>query len=115
MTPTTMGDLPRTAHVAPKITVYGPPECPNCDKAMKLFERKSITATKISVTEGDENHVYVKQTLGYETAPVIIVELDNGRTVHWGGHRQDMLTALVRLCTTGIVIDQADDADKAAS
>jgi glutaredoxin-like protein NrdH len=106
MTPATMGDLPRTTHVAPKITVYGPPECPNCDKAMKLFDRKGISATKISVHEGDENHVYVKKTLGYETAPVIIVELENGRIVHWGGHRPDMLTALTKLCTTGLKTDQ---------
>lgn len=109
MTPTTMGDLPRTARVAPKITVYGPSECPNCDKAMKLFDRKGITATKISVSEGDANHVYVKKTLGYETAPVVIVELENGRTVHWGGHRQDMLTALVRLCTTGLKPEQYEE------
>lgn len=111
MTPTTMGDLPKTARVAPTITVYGPHECPNCEKAMQLFDRRAIVYTKIDLESGDENHRYVKETLGYETAPVIVVELDSGRTVHWGGHRQDMLTALVRLCTAGI----QDDADQAAA
>lgn len=107
MTPTTMKDLPRQASTPPTVTIYGPHDCPNCDKAMQLFDRRGVAYRKIDLEQGDENHVYVKQTLGYETAPVIIVELENGRKVHWGGHRQDMLTALVQLCTKGIVPESA--------
>ncbi|MCX8452905.1 MULTISPECIES: glutaredoxin family protein [Micrococcaceae] len=105
MTPTTIGDLPRTAHTAPKITIYGPAECPNCDKAKSLFDRHqpAMQYTKIDIEQGDENHRHITEDLGYAQAPVIVVKLASGRTVHWGGHRQDMLTALVRLCTKGIV------------
>ncbi|WP_182263959.1 glutaredoxin family protein [Paenarthrobacter ureafaciens] len=89
----------------PKITIYGPAECPNCDKAKNLFDRQQPTVqyTKVDIEQGDENHRHITEVLGYAQAPVIVVELASGRTVHWGGHRPDMLTALVRLCTKGIV------------
>ena len=102
MTPTVMGDIPKTAHAAPEITIYGPHDCPNCDKAMKLFDRNTILYNKIDIEPGDEKHRYVTEKLGYMQAPVIIVTLDTGRIIHWGGHRMDMLMALTRLCTTGL-------------
>lgn len=103
MTLTTMYDLPKTAGSAPTITVYGPPDCPNCDKATRLFDHKAIAYTKVDLEAGDVSHRYVTEDLGHQQAPVIVVELENGRTVHWGGHRMDMLMALVKLCTKGIV------------
>lgn len=96
--PPTIADFPQTLYQAPTITIYGPEECPNCDKAASLFTRKNIEFTKINIAEGDENHRFVKDQLGYQVAPVIIVEFER-RIIHWGGHRQDMLTGLVNLCT----------------
>jgi glutaredoxin-like protein NrdH len=102
MTPVTMKDVPTTAIAPPEITIYGPHECPNCDKAMEHFDRKDIAYSKVDLEPGDANHVYVKDTLGYSTAPVIVAKIPGHRTVHWGGHRIDMLMALTRLCRNGI-------------
>lgn len=43
-------DLPQTARVLPTITIYGPRDCPNFDKAIQLFERKGIAYTKIDLS-----------------------------------------------------------------
>lgn len=103
MAPATIQDIPKTAHAAPTIKIYGPHDCPNCDKAMKLFDRNQIDYEKIDLEPGDENHSYVKDELGYQVAPVIMVEFASpSRTIHWGGHRMDMLMALTHLCTKGI-------------
>lgn len=94
--PTTMLDIPRTAHAEPEITIYGPEECPNCDNAMRLFDRNKIAYTKISIEPGDKDHRYITEQLGYATAPVIVLTFTSGanpHTVHWGGHRMDMLMA----------------------
>lgn len=85
MSPTTIGDLPRTLASAPRITVYGPPVCPNCKRATDLFDRSGIAYAKVDLEPGDANHVHVKDVLGYETAPVVVVGLPSGREVHWGG------------------------------
>lgn len=100
---TTIADLPKTAATMPTITVYGPPQCPNCDRATTLLARKGVAHTKVDIEAGDAHHRYVTEELGYAAAPVITVELDH-RTVHWGGHRMDLLMALSRLCTTGIAL-----------
>lgn len=108
MTPTTIGDLPSTLKAPPTVTVYGPHVCPNCKKATDLFDRRGVQYTKVDLEPGDANHVYVKEQLGYEAAPVIVVKLPSGREIHWGGHRIDMLTALVHLCTQGIEPDEGE-------
>ncbi|MCW2902998.1 MAG: hypothetical protein JWO67_5263 [Streptosporangiaceae bacterium] len=45
MTHITSQDIPKTAHSAPTIKIYGPHECPNCDAAMKLFDRHGYART----------------------------------------------------------------------
>lgn len=97
MTHTSVQDIPRTAHVEPTITIYGPEACSQCESAMRLFDASSITYQKITITPGDANYLYITEQLGYTSAPVIIVtfsQLDRHRDVHWGGHRMDMLTAV---------------------
>lgn len=96
MAPATILDIPRTAEYEPTITIYGPEQCPNCDKAMALFDRHKIAYTKNSIEAGDNDHRYITEELGYATAPVILVTFKSGanpHTVHWGGHRMDMLMA----------------------
>ncbi|MBK3640168.1 hypothetical protein JHN46_05755 [Streptomyces sp. MBT33] len=101
-------DLPQTARVLPTITIYGPRDCPNFDKAIQLFERKGIAYTKIDLEPGDENHRHVTEKFGCQQTPVITVKLEGQRTVHWGGHCMDMLMALVRLCAEGVASDHKE-------
>lgn len=90
--------VPLNAKTQPTITLYGPEICPLCDKAIAMFQRSGIPYTKVVIEKGDPNYTYVTETLGYTTAPVIIVEID-GAKIHWGGHRVDMLMAVKRLFT----------------
>ncbi|MEU9267225.1 glutaredoxin family protein [Streptomyces sp. NPDC048251] len=100
MTPTTSSDLPKTTHAMPTITIYGPHECPNCEKAMKHFDRCGITYTKIDLEPGDSSHRHVTEKLGYEQTPVITVGFQGpphrplGRAPH--GHAHDPHPALHR-------------------
>lgn len=107
MSPTSMGDLPRTIHAMPQVTIFGPAICPNCKKAMDIFDRNKIEYQKIDIEAGDKNHKHITEDLGYQTAPVVVVKFEN-KTVHWGGHRMDMLTALVRLCKTITTAESED-------
>lgn len=106
MAPANALDFPADPIREPRIEIYGPPVCPNCDKAMGLFDRADVEYTKITILDGDSNHEFVTKTLGYGAAPVIVVTFDGKRIVHWGGHRQDMLTGLTRLIRK-LRIDQA--------
>lgn len=89
-------DIPQQSRTLPTITLYGPEVCPMCDKAIAMFQKAGIAYTKIVIEKGDENYTYVNETLGYQTAPVIVLVVENV-TVHWGGHRMDMLMATKRL------------------
>lgn len=103
-----MADVPKTAREMPEITIYGPEFCPNCTRATNLFDRQSppVPYTKVDIEPGDVNHRFITEKLGYSQAPVIVVAFDGAhRDVHWGGHRMDMLMALTRLCTKGIVAE----------
>lgn len=106
---TMLADLPKVISAEPTITIYGPPVCPNCKKAMIAFDRQKVAYTKIDLEDGDVNHVYVKHTLGYDTAPVIIVSFDGFGDVVWGGHRLDMLMGLMKLITTYRATAQAEN------
>ncbi|MDX3275566.1 MULTISPECIES: glutaredoxin family protein [Streptomyces] len=108
MPPVNSMDLPRTMRVLPTITIYGPHDCPNCDKAIQLFDGKGIAYTKVDLEPGDENHRHVTEKLGYQQTPVITVKLEGQRTVHWGGHRMDVLMALGRLCAEGVASDHKE-------
>lgn len=99
-TTTMLADLPKVISAEPTITIYGPHDCPNCDKAMVALDRQKIDFIKIDLEDGDANHFYVKHTLGYDTAPVIIVSFGDFDDVVWGGHRLDMLMGLMKLIKT---------------
>lgn len=99
---TTTADLPREVAGKPTITVYGPETCPNCKKVLDFFARKGIAASKITMESGDANHRYITQTLGYQEAPVVVLDtVDAGSkqpvNVHWSGARQDMLMGVAAL------------------
>ncbi|MBT8162923.1 MULTISPECIES: hypothetical protein [Arthrobacter] len=70
MNTATTRDIPRTARSEPRITIYGPKECPNCGQAMVFFDRNSIAYTKICIEAGDTDHRYITEELGYAAAPV---------------------------------------------
>lgn len=92
----------------PVITIYGPEQCPNCQRAIDLFTRKDIPYTKVTIAPGEETYRWVTDELGYTVAPVITVDIPGHDLIHWGGHRMDMLTALSMLCTKGIA-PEADE------
>lgn len=52
-----------------------------------------------------DTYRHVTEKLGYQQTPVITVKLEGQRTVHWGGHRMDML---VRPCAEGVASDHKE-------
>lgn len=97
MPPLNHRDIPRTARTEPVVTIYGPHDCPNCDKAAGFFTRAQVRFTKIDISPGDEHHRHVTRTLGHSAAPVVVVQVDDRPVLHWGGHRMDLLVAVKKL------------------
>lgn len=58
----------------PKITVYGSKVCPRCRQTEKFFTGHDVMFDKVDVTVDDEAELYVTQTLGFRTLPVVVVE-----------------------------------------
>jgi glutaredoxin-like protein NrdH len=101
--PITHRAIPKTATAMPTVTIYGPELCPNCDQLKGQLGRAGVPYTKVDLEVGDENYLYVTQTLGYQEAPVVVVQLadaPNAEPLHWGGKRMDMSTALIRMAKT---------------
>lgn len=96
LTTTMLSDLPKVISAEPTITIYGPEVCPKCTQAMRHFDGKDVVYTKIAITPGDPNYIYVNEELGCQSAPVVVVEFAD-RTTYWSGHRPDMLFGLTRL------------------
>ncbi|WP_370872215.1 hypothetical protein [Arthrobacter bambusae] len=84
---------------------------------MRFFDRNTIAYAKITIDPGDKDHRYITEELGYTAAPVIILRFTSGanpHTVHWGGHRMDMLMATKSLVTNIRAAVETETADEAA-
>lgn len=61
------------------VTVYGKPNCMQCDMTEKYLKRANVPYNKIDITEDDVAYDYITG-LGYLQAPVV----DTGSD-HWSG------------------------------
>lgn len=93
----TIDDLPTMTAAPPRVRIYGPPECPNCTRAHEFLTRHNVTHERITLTPEHPEYDYIRTELGYARAPVIICDFIDAPTVHWGGHRIDLLIALTRI------------------
>ena len=73
-----------------EVTVYTKPSCPQCVFTEQKLDDLHIPYTAVDVTTDPAALAYV-QSLGYSSAPVVLV---SGQPQHWSGFRPDRLAGL---------------------
>jgi glutaredoxin-like protein NrdH len=73
-----------------EVTVYTKPMCPQCVFTEQKLDDLGVPYTAVDVTEDTTALEYV-QSLGYSSAPVVLV---SGDIQHWSGFRPDRLAGL---------------------
>ena len=66
------------------VTIYTQPGCFGCKKTEEKFKDAGVDYTLVDVTENPAALTYVKEELGYMSAPVVVVEDGTGQD-HWSG------------------------------
>lgn len=78
------------------VVVYETPNCQQCFATKRQLKLRDIPYTPVNLAENPEAYQMVTTELGYNQAPVVVVEND-GETTHWSGFRPDMLKKAFRL------------------
>ncbi|WP_054146472.1 glutaredoxin domain-containing protein [Frigoribacterium sp. RIT-PI-h] len=73
------------------ITVYKKPQCFQCDKTIEKFQDAGLAVNIVDVTENPDALVYIKEDLGYLSAPVVVVSEHD----HWSGLRLDNIMRVI--------------------
>ena len=74
------------------ITVYTKPDCVQCDRTKNVLDRRGIPYTTVDVTTDPVALDYIKTTLGYRAAPVVVAWPDNlVDSIAWTGFRPDLI------------------------
>lgn len=71
-----------------KATVYGKPDCKQCEFTTKLMDKEGIPYNYIDISINEAAHQEVKN-MGYASAPVVVAE--SGR---WSGFSPDKIKKL---------------------
>lgn len=85
-----------------QITVYTTPTCPQCDMTKKVLTKGEVEFDIVDLTSNEEALQYVTQELGYNSAPVVVVDDE-----HWSGFRPALLNKLVDSSRTTAAIGVA--------
>lgn len=76
------------------VTVYSKPSCVACTATYRALKNKGIEFDTIDVTVDDSALEFTK-SLGYQSAPVIVVTDSNGTvTEHWSQFRGEKIAEL---------------------
>ena len=73
------------------ITVFTKPDCVQCDHTRAELRKHALTFTTRDVTTDAQAYAYITAELGYQQAPVVVV--DDGQQ-HWSGYRPDKIAQL---------------------
>lgn len=76
-----------------RVTVYGKPQCVQCDMTKLALAKKCISYNEVELTISAAALEYVQDELGYSAAPVVVDNADEHN--HWAGFRPDKIDALV--------------------
>lgn len=76
------------------ITVYSRPadQCRACWATEKRFTDHNVAFTKVLVDEDPDGLARIKE-MGYQSAPVVIIERGGEVVEHWGGFRINRIDA----------------------
>lgn len=79
------------------ITVYTKPDCVQCDRTKALLDRRQIRYTTVDITQDPTALDYIKNTLGYQSAPVVVAWPENlPDPVDWYGFRPDLINRYLK-------------------
>jgi glutaredoxin-like protein NrdH len=78
-----------------KTTVYSLPDCVQC-KATKLYlEKRGVEYDEVNLTQDNDAWELATKTLGYKSAPVVIVRDDDDNIIeHWNGFSPEKIGKL---------------------
>lgn len=97
----TADQLPKFETV-PQITVFGPPNCPNCVRTMNQLAAKGIAAQKVDLEPETDEYEIITQQLNLREAPIVMLHSEpedpTAIVSYWSKHRPDLLRRLTRLC-----------------
>lgn len=77
-----------------KVTVYSKPDCMQCMYTRKYLTEHHIDFNTIDVTKDEFALRLVKEQLGYQAVPVVVV-IGGDDIGHWYGFQPDKLAKLV--------------------
>lgn len=69
------------------MTVYSKPNCVQCTATYRALDGQGIDYQVVDLTGSDAALEYVTQELGYNQAPVVVVDEHD----HWSGFRPDKI------------------------
>lgn len=78
-----------------KVTVYSKPDCIQCAYTKKWLTEHNIRFNSIDVTQDEFALRLVKEQLGYQAVPVVVV-IGGDDIDHWYGFQPDKLVELER-------------------
>lgn len=85
------------------VTVYGKPNCVQCDQTERHLKKLGIDYTKVDITQDAEAYNFARSLdETYLAAPIVTVVTEKGELLHWNQYRHSHLEALKA------VIDDAD-------
>lgn len=67
------------------ITIYTAPGCGACIAAKRAMTKHEIPFTEVNTADDPAATAYVRDDLGYESAPVTALTYKDGRVHSWGG------------------------------
>lgn len=75
------------------VEVFSLPDCPQCRQTKRFLDARGVphTVTDVSADRDVENYV---RSLGYTSAPVVVVDRGKVTERHWSGFRPDLLAGL---------------------
>ncbi len=77
-----------------QVTVYSKPDCMQCMYTKKYLTEHDIDFNTIDVTQDDLSLSFIKDQLGYQAVPVVVVDDNADIFEHWHGFQPDKLAKL---------------------
>lgn len=78
------------------VTVYTKPACPGCKFTKRKLDDLSIPYDTVELETDPDAVEYIK-SLGYSSAPVVVVDLGDGATWTWSGYAPSKIGRLQEL------------------
>ena len=74
------------------ITVHTTPACPQCITTKRFLDRRQAQYVTVDLAANETARTYVMDTLGHKSAPVVVIQDEDGNVMdHWSGFHPDLL------------------------